>query len=103
MTPRGVSFLDLGPKNSNFSTIEFRAEPPVFFIYILVVHEEYIINSSKSNIQKIARVRDPHWFLGVIFWIPQKVPLGSTARAHFLWDPPWITPAVTRQTLPFRL
>ena len=30
----------LGPKNANFSTIEFRAEPPMFFIYILVVYEE---------------------------------------------------------------
>ena len=29
----------------------------------------------------------PLWFLGVIFCIPQKLPLGSTARSHFLWDP----------------
>ena len=34
--PRGT----LGPKNANCSTIEFRAEPPMFFIYILVVYEE---------------------------------------------------------------
>ena len=35
-TPRGP----VDPKNANFSTIEFRAEPPMFFIYILVVYEE---------------------------------------------------------------
>ena len=65
----------LEPKNANFLTIEFRAEPPMYFIYILVVYEEYIIKSSKFNIRKITMVRVPLWFLEVIFCIPQKVPL----------------------------
>ena len=37
MTPQGGPW---DPRNANFSTIEFRAEPPMFFIYILVVYEE---------------------------------------------------------------
>ena len=36
----------------------------------------------------------PLWFLGVIFCIPQKLPLGSTAGSHFLWDPCGIAPSV---------
>ena len=37
--PRGGP---LDPKNDNFSSIEFRAGPPVFFIYILVVYKDII-------------------------------------------------------------
>ena len=65
-----------GPKNANFSAIEFRPEPPMFFIYILVVYEEYLLKASKFNIRKISRVR----IFVVTFCFP-KLPLGSTARA----------------------
>ena len=39
----------------------------MFFVYILVVHEEYIIKSSNFNIRKFSRVRVRLWFLVVIF------------------------------------
>ena len=84
----------LDPKNANFSTIEFRTEPPMFFIYILAVYEELQIKSSKFNIRKISRVRVPLWFLGVKICIPQKLPSGTTARSHFLLDPPGLAPTV---------
>ena len=84
----------LDPKNANFSTIEFRAEPPMFFIYILVVYEEYIIKSSNFNIRKISLVRVPLWFFRGHFLHPQKLPLGATARSHFLWDPRGLAPSV---------
>ena len=58
----------------------FEPNRPCFFIYILVVYEEYIIKSSNFNIRKISMVI---WFLGVIFCISQKLPLGSKARSHF--------------------
>ena len=93
MTPQGP----LDSKNANFSSIEFRAGPPIFLIYILVVYNEYIIKSSKFNIRKISRVRVPLGFLGVIFCIPQKVLLGSTARSDFFMGP---VPYSLRASLP---
>ena len=75
MIPKGGP---LEPKNANFSTIDIRAEPPVFFIYILVVYEEYRIKSSKFNIRKIARVRVPPWVFRGHFLHPSK----STLRIN---------------------
>ena len=73
----------LDPKNANYSTIEFRAEPPMFLIDIQVVYEEQLIKASNVNIPKFSKVRGALWFLGVIFCIPQKLLLGSTGRSHF--------------------
>ena len=77
MTPRGT----LGPKKMLISQIQsFEPNHPCFFIYILVVYEEYIIISSNFNIRQFSRAI---WILGVIFCISQKLPLWSTARSHF--------------------
>ena len=102
MTPKGGP---LDPKNANFSTIEFRAELAMLVIYILVVYEEYIIKSSKFNIRKIRGSGSPLGFLGAIFCIPQKLPLGSTARSHVFIGHSWARPDYTchipaPQTLP---
>ena len=41
--------------------------------------------------------KDPFCFFWDHVLPPQKLPLGSTARAHYLWDPPRVTPSVPAQ------
>ena len=107
MTTQGDPWEEKGPKNAKIKSIEFRAELPMFFTYILVAYEEQLIKSSKFDIRKFSRVRVPFGVYGSFFH-PSKITLRSNGPRSFfmgssLGHPLCTCTISTRQTLHFRL